>query len=147
MSSRPPVWAACIGARKAQGETRRRRYPWQDLDLPVSPTLPWRRLSLLSCRHVHGRDSWRARHGGPAAEMAAHVIADSARLEPVLVRAEASSAAAADRAVPTADAARAARPKPVPPALTYEQREAARLKALQMTAERKRLRARLQAAK
>jgi hypothetical protein len=79
--------------------------------------------------------------------MAAHVIADSARLEPVLVRAEASSAAAADRAVPTADAARAARPKPVPPALTYEQREAARLKALQMTAERKRLRARLQAAK
>jgi len=33
----------------------------------------------------------------------------------------------------------------VAPALTVEQREAARLKALQMTAERKRLRARLQA--
>jgi hypothetical protein len=39
----------------------------------------------------------------------------------------------------------AERPKPVAPALTHEQREAARFKALQVTAERKGLRARLQA--
>lgn len=49
------------------------------------------------------------------------------------------------QAAPAADAARAARQKPVAPALTHEQREAARLTALQVTAERKRLQARLRA--
>jgi hypothetical protein len=39
----------------------------------------------------------------------------------------------------------AERPKPVAPTLTHEQREAARLKALGVTAERKRLRTQLQA--
>ena len=36
----------------------------------------------------------------------------------------------------------AARPNPLPPALTYELREGSSLKALQVTAERKQLRAR-----
>jgi len=91
------------------------------------------------------QDSWRVRHGGPAAEMAAQVIADSARAEPVRVRAEASSVAAADGPAPTAETERDVHPKPVAPPLTHEQREAARRKALQLTAERKGLRARLQA--
>ncbi len=52
------------------------------------------------------------------------------------MRAEASDSAAANAAEP---------PKPVPPALTLEQREAGRLKALEVTAQRKGLRARLQA--
>ncbi len=82
------------------------------------------------------QDSWRVRHEGPAAEIAAQAVAGSARPEAAWARAGASGGAAANGAE---------RPKPVPPALTLEQREAARLKALQMTAERKRLRARLQA--
>jgi hypothetical protein len=82
------------------------------------------------------QDSWRVRHGGPAAEIAAQAVAGLARPEPAWARAGASGAAAANGAE---------RPKPVAPALTLEQREAARLKALQVTAERKRLRARLQA--
>ena len=61
------------------------------------------------------------------------------------MRAGTSGAAAADRAGQAAEPEPAARPKPVPPALTLEQRETARFKALQATAERKRLRARLQA--
>ena len=80
------------------------------------------------------QDSWRVRHGGPAAEAAAPAVAGSA--EAAWTRAGASGAAAANGAE---------RPKPVPPTLTLEQREAARLKGLQLTAERKRLRARLQA--
>jgi len=82
------------------------------------------------------QDSWRVRHGGPAAETAAQAVAGSARPEAAWARAGASGAWAANGAE---------RPKPVAPALTHRQREAARLKALQMTAERKRLRARLQA--
>ena len=82
------------------------------------------------------QDSWRVRHGGPAAEIAAQAVAGSARPEAAWARAGASGAGAANGAE---------RPKPVPPTLTLEQREAARLKGLQLTAERKRLRARLQA--
>ena len=82
------------------------------------------------------QDSWRVRHGGPAAEIAAQAVAGSARPEAAWARAGACGAGAANGAE---------RPKPVPPALTLEQREAARLKGLQLTAERKRLRARLQA--
>ena len=43
----------------------------------------------------------------------------------------------------TTEPRRGARPKPVPPALTHEQREVGRLKALRTTAERKEIRARL----
>ena len=82
------------------------------------------------------QDSWRIRHAGPAAEAAAQAVAGSAMPEPAWALAGASGTAAANGAE---------RPKPVAPALTVEQREAARLKALQMTAERNRLRARLQA--
>ena len=82
------------------------------------------------------QDSWRVRHGGLAAEIAAQAVAGSARPEAAWARARASGAAAANGAE---------RPKPVPSTLTLEQREAARLKGLQLTAERKRLRARLQA--
>jgi hypothetical protein len=46
---------------------------------------------------------------------------------------------------PAITASAAARPKPVPPPRSGDQREAARLKGLRLTAERKRLRARLQA--
>ena len=52
------------------------------------------------------------------------------------MRAVASGAAAADEAEP---------PKPVAPTLTPEQREAGRLKALEITAQRKELREQLQA--
>src|SRR5438876_5093251 len=82
------------------------------------------------------QDSWRARHGGPAAEIAAQTVAGSTRPEAAWARAGASGGAAVNGAE---------RPKPVAPALTHEQREAARFKALQVTAERKGLRARLQA--
>ena len=100
-------------------------------------------------------DGWRGRYAPAAdanalpsstlgdtlgvAHTAAQAESDGTRPEPVRAPAGASGA------VQTAEAERAARPKPVAPALTHRQREAARLKALQMTAERKRLRARLQA--
>src|SRR2546429_4403404 len=76
------------------------------------------------------QDSWRVRHGGPAAEIGAQAVAGSAMPEPAWARAGASGTAAANAVEP---------PKPVPPALTLEQREAARFKALQATAERKSL--------
>ena len=82
------------------------------------------------------QDSWRARHGGPASKAVAQAVAGRAMPEPAWARAGTNGTAAATAAEPR---------KPVPPALTHEQREAARLKALQMTAERKRLRTRLQA--
>jgi S13-like protein len=62
-----------------------------------------------------------------------------------LAQAGASGAAAADGPVQTAEAKQAARSKPVPPPRSGEQRQAARLEALRMTAQRKGLRARLQA--
>src|SRR5271165_4379802 len=73
------------------------------------------------------QDSWRVRHGGRAAEIAAQAVAGSARPEAASARTGASGAAAVNGAE---------RPKPVPPTLTLEQREAARLKGLQLTAER-----------
>jgi|SRR5271166_912147 len=82
------------------------------------------------------QDSWRVRHRGPAAEIAAQAVAGSARPEAAWARAGASGAAAADEAEP---------PKPVAPTLTPEQREAGRLKALEITAQRKELREQLQA--
>jgi hypothetical protein len=75
------------------------------------------------------QDSWRVRHGGPAAEAAAQAVAGSA--ESAWARAGASGAAAANGAE---------RPKPVPPALTPGQREAARLKAVHVNGERKQIR-------
>jgi ribosomal protein S13 len=82
------------------------------------------------------QDSWRVRHGGRAAEIAAQAVAGSARPEAVWARAGASGAAAANGGE---------RPKPVAPPLTPEQRKAARLKAVQLAGERKMIRARLQA--
>ena len=106
-------------------------------------------------------DGWRCRYAPAAdasalpsptpgdtlgvAHTAAHAESDGARREPVRAPAGTSGAAAADRAGQAAEPEPAARPKPVPPALTLEQRETARFKALQATAERKSLRARLQA--
>ena len=82
------------------------------------------------------QDSWRVRHGGRAADIAAQAVAGSARPEAAWARAGASGAAAANGAE---------RPKPVAPPLTPEQRKAARLKAVQLAGERKMIRARLQA--
>ena len=56
-----------------------------------------------------------------------------------------SGAAAADGASAATGPRQGARPKPVAPTLTLQQREAGRLKALEVTAQRKRLRAQLQA--
>ncbi len=74
----------------------------------------------------------------PAAAVppAAQAEAGEASLGAVPAQAGDSGAAAADEAEP---------PKPVAPALTPEQREAGRLKALEITAQRKELREQLQA--
>ena len=63
----------------------------------------------------------------------------------VPMRAGTSGAAAADGSVQTAEAKQAARPKPVPPPRSGEQRKAALDAARQQNAELKALRARLQA--
>ena len=55
-----------------------------------------------------------------------------------------SGAAAADGAVQTAEAERAARPKPVPPTLAPAQRDAATSKARLLNSERKEIRDQLQ---
>jgi hypothetical protein len=68
-----------------------------------------------------------------------------AKAEAVPMRAGTSGAAVANGAVQIAEAKKAPRLKPVPPPRSGDQREAARLKAVRMTAERKRLRTRLQA--
>ena len=93
-------------------------------------------------------DGWQCRYATEASASAlpstapgdAHtggqMESNSARPGAARPRPGGSGAAAADGAEP---------PKPVAPALTLEQRMAARLKGLQLTAERKRLRARLQA--
>jgi hypothetical protein len=105
-------------------------------------------------------DAWRCRNA-PAADAsalpspaprdsraiaptAAQVESNDARPGAARPRPGASGAAAADGSVQIAKARQAARPKPVPPPRSGDQREAARLKALRMTADRKRLRARLQ---
>ena len=62
----------------------------------------------------------------------------------VPIPAGASGAAAADGSVQTAEAKQAARPKPVPPPRSGDQREAARLKAVQENGERKTIRDQLQ---
>jgi hypothetical protein len=85
------------------------------------------------------RDSWLARHAAPRPGPADGTPGRGAGpQEPVLVQDEMSSATAVSGAVP------AAPPKPVPPALDGAQREAGRLKALRLNAERRDIRAQLQ---
>ena len=79
------------------------------------------------------------------AHTAARVESNSARPGPDRPRPGASGAAAADRAVQIAEAKQAARPKPVPPPRSGEQRKAALDAARQRNAELKALRAGLQA--
>lgn len=85
------------------------------------------------------RDSWLARHAAPPAKPAAEPPGRGIRPGPALVQTEADGASAACMAMPEAP------PKPVPPLLTREQRDVARLKAVQLAGERKMIRARLQA--
>jgi hypothetical protein len=102
-------------------------------------------------------DGWRCRYApvasadAPAsvntvaeAPSAAQGETDGASRRAVPTQDGASGAAAADGAVQIVEAEPAARPKPVPPALTREQREAGRSKALRLTAARKELRRQLQ---
>ena len=101
-------------------------------------------------------DAWRRRNA-PAADAsalpspsprdtlaishtAAQVESNSARPGAARPRLGASGAATAEGAVQTAEPGHGARPKPVAPALKPGEREAGRLKALQMTQERKQIR-------
>ena len=99
------------------------------------------------CRYapVAGADAPASVNTVAVAPSAAQEETDGASRETSQTRVGAISAAAADGAVQTAEAKQAARPKPVPPPRSGEQRQAARLEALRMTAQRKGLRARLQA--
>lgn len=106
-------------------------------------------------------DGWRGRYAPAPAASAPHSPAsvntvavapsaaqggaDGARPEPVPAGGAADGTAAADATVQIAEAKLGARPQPVPPALDRGQREAGRLRALRMNAERRDIRARLQA--
>ena len=125
------------------------------------PALEQARLAQPSPRAY--QDGWRSRYAAvtrpgapppaapdsttPVTPSAARAGTGDASQGTVPAPAGGGSATAAIGAAQAAEPPRVARPKPVAPALTHEQREAARLKALQLTAERKRLRARLQAGK
>ena len=82
-------------------------------------------------------------HRGGCAS-SAQVESNGARPEPVHAPARGSGTAAADGAVQAGEAEQATRPKPVPPPRSGDQREAARLKAVQVNGERKEIRDQLQ---
>ena len=142
MSPRSPVWVACgpPGTRKAPEEIKEKPLPMggpgAGLVGEPDPAMAQALAAQLPARAW--QDSWRARHGGPAAEVAAQVIADSVRPEPVQVRAEARGVAALNEAIPTL------RRKPFPPALAPGQRDAALSKARALNSERKEIRDQLQ---
>jgi hypothetical protein len=100
------------------------------------------------CRYASAADGSALRSPPPRdslaiADTAAQVESDSARPGAARPRPGASGAAAADRAVQIAEAKQTARPKPVPPPRSDEQRRAALDAARQRNAGLKALRARL----
>jgi len=100
------------------------------------------------CRYPRAADGSALRPPAPGgslaiAHTAAQVESDSARPGAARPRPGASGAAAADGAVQIAEAKQGARPKPVPPPRSGEQRQAALDAARQRNAELKALRARL----
>ena len=127
------------------------------------PALEQARLAQLAPRAY--ADAWLCRHtasaGAPRPAPHARAAAVQGVTPPVMqqaaqraggaetgavpTRAGISGATAADGSVQTAEAKQAARPKPVPPPRSGEQREAARLQAVQLAGERKMIRARLRA--
>jgi hypothetical protein len=125
------------------------------------PALEQARLAQLAprayadawlCRYTAGTGAPRPAPASSAVQGATRPVMQLAAQEEgrakagaVPMRAGASGAAAAGGAVQTAEAKQAARPKPVPPPRSGEQREAARLQAVQLAGERKMIRARLQA--
>ena len=126
------------------------------------PALEQARLAQLAPRAY--ADAWLCRHtasaGTPRPAPHAQATAVQGVTPPVMqqaaqraggaeagalpMRAGTSGAAAADGPVQTAEARQAARPKPVPPPRSGDQREAARLKAVQENDERKTIRDHLQ---
>ena len=126
------------------------------------PALEQARLAQLAPRAY--ADAWLCRHtasaGAPRPAPHAQAAAVQGVTPPVMqqaaqraggaeagavpIPAGASGAAAADGSVQTAEAKQAARPKPVPPPRSGDQREAARLKAVQENGERKTIRDQLQ---
>ena len=150
-------------SREAGRDVREEPLPMRGPASADDPALEQARLAQLAprayadawlCRYTAGTGALRlappaqaaAVHGviPPVLQLAAQGRADGAGPGAVRMRAEATGAAPADRAVPTADAARAARPKPVPPALARGQRDAALSKARALNSERKEIRDQLQ---
>ena len=115
------------------------------------PALEQARLAQLAPRAY--ADAWLCRHTAsagaprpaPPAQAAAVHGEGGAKAGAVPMRAGASGAAAADGSVQTAEAKQAARPKPVPPPRSGEQRKVALDAARQRNVELKALRAGLQA--
>ena len=93
------------------------------------------------CRYTAGTGALRP---APPAQAAAVQWEGGAEAEAVPTRPGTSGAAAADGSVQTAQAKRAARPKPVPPTLAPAQRDAAMSKARLLNSERKEIRDQLQ---
>ena len=153
VASRAGPWKAAAQERSSHARSRRRRDPALE-QARLAQLAPRAYADAWLCRYTAGTSAPRP---APPAQAAAvqeatppvMQLAAQARAVPrpgaVPTRAEADGAAAADGAMQAAEAKQAARPKPVPPPRSGHQREAARLKALRMTAERKRLRDSLQA--